>query len=137
MGNPSLTYEILLYLNSFYFGMFATCELGMMSLKAVSLPYPQQSLMRDTCVLFSLCLIETVRVVLGRKGTLSDHGWQVILSVFLTIPSGLGITYLLLYQFKLFRLEFILCALMLTLQTTELLFALLFVFTLCRPVSYD
>ncbi|XP_058824025.1 transmembrane protein 216-like [Topomyia yanbarensis] len=137
MGNPSLTYEILLYLNSFYFGMFAACELGMMSLKAVSLPYPQASLMRDTCVLISLCLIETVRVVLGRRGTLSDHGWQVILSVFLTIPSGLGISYLLLYQFKLFRLEFILCALMLTLQTTELLFALLFVFTLCRPVSYD
>lgn len=29
MVNSSLTYEILMYLNSFYFGMFAACELGM------------------------------------------------------------------------------------------------------------
>lgn len=28
MVNSSLTYEILMYLNSFYFGMFATCEIG-------------------------------------------------------------------------------------------------------------
>lgn len=28
MVNASLTYEILMYLNSFYFGMFAICEIG-------------------------------------------------------------------------------------------------------------
>jgi hypothetical protein len=28
MVDSSLTYEILMYLNHFYFGMFATCELG-------------------------------------------------------------------------------------------------------------
>lgn len=74
MGNPSLTYEILLYLNSFYFGMFAMCELGMITLKAVNLKYPEQILMRETCILLSLCLVETIRIILGRKGSLSDHG---------------------------------------------------------------
>lgn len=137
MGNPSLTYEILLYLNSFYFGMFAACELGMMTLKAVNLKYPEQILMRETCILLSLCLVETIRIILGRKGSLSDHGWQVILSVFLTIPCAVGVGYLLFYQLHRLRLEYILCALMLSLQATELLFAILFVFTLCRPTSYD
>lgn len=74
MGNPSLTYEILLYLNSFYFGMFAMCELGMITLKAVNLKYPEHILMRETCILLSLCLVETIRIILGRKGSLSDHG---------------------------------------------------------------
>ncbi|XP_065079558.1 transmembrane protein 216-like [Ochlerotatus camptorhynchus] len=137
MGNPSLTYEILLYLNSFYFGMFAMCELGMMTLKAVNLKYPEQILMRETCILLSLCLVETIRIILGRKGSLSDHGWQVILSVILTIPCAAGVGYLLFYQLHRLRLEYILCALMLSLQAAELLFAILFVFTLCRPTSYD
>lgn len=137
MGNPSLTYEILLYLNSFYFGMFATCELGMMTLKAVNLKYPEQILWRETIILLSLCLIETIRIILGRKGSLSDHGWQVIFSVFLTIPCAMGVAYLLFYQLHRLRLEYILCALMLSLQAAELLFAILFVFTLCRPTSYD
>lgn len=137
MGNPSLTYEILLYLNSFYFGMFAMCELGMMTLKAVNLKYPEQMLMQETCILLSLCLVETLRIVFGRKGSLSDHGWQVILSVFLTIPCAMGVSYLLFYQLHRLRLEYILCALMLSLQAAEILFAILFVFTLCRPTSYD
>lgn len=137
MGNPSLTYEILLYLNSFYFGMFAMCELGMHTLKAVNLKYPEQILMRETCILLALCLVETIRIILGRKGSLSDHGWQVILSVFLTIPCAMGVGYLLFYQLHRLRLEYILCALMLSLQAAELLFAILFVFTLCRPTRYD
>uniref|UniRef100_A0A182QZ91 Uncharacterized protein n=1 Tax=Anopheles farauti TaxID=69004 RepID=A0A182QZ91_9DIPT len=137
MGNPSLTYEILLYLNSFYFGMFATCELGMLTLKAVNLKYPDHILLREACILVALCLVETIRIILGRRGSLSDHGWQVILSVFLTIPCGMGVGYLLFYQLHRLRLEYILCALMLTLQASELFFAILFVFTLCRPPSYD
>ena len=64
-------------------------------------------------------------------------GWQVILSVFLTIPCGMGVGYLLFYQLHRLRLEYILCALMLSLQAAELFFAILFVFTLCRPPSYD
>uniref|UniRef100_A0A182K942 Uncharacterized protein n=1 Tax=Anopheles christyi TaxID=43041 RepID=A0A182K942_9DIPT len=137
MGNPSLTYEILLYLNSFYFGMFATCELGMLTLKAVNLKYPDHILLREACILVALCLVETIRIILGRRGSLSDHGWQVILSVFLTIPCGMGVGYLLFYQLHRLRLEYILCALMLSLQAAELLFAILFLFTLCRPPSYD
>uniref|UniRef100_A0A8W7PN72 Uncharacterized protein n=1 Tax=Anopheles coluzzii TaxID=1518534 RepID=A0A8W7PN72_ANOCL len=75
MGNPSLTYEILLYLNSFYFGMFATCELGMLTLKAVNLKYPDHILLREACILVALCLVETIRIILGRRGSLSDHDY--------------------------------------------------------------
>jgi transmembrane protein 216 len=137
MVNSSLTYEILLYLNSFYFGMFATCELGMGILKAVNLPYNSDVLTQETMILLSLCMLESVRIYLGRKGSLSDHGWQVISSVFLTIPCTLGVIFLIFYQTHKLRLEFILCGIMLTLQLSELMFAIIFVFTICRPERYD
>ncbi|CAO1390288.1 unnamed protein product [Diamesa hyperborea] len=137
MVNTSLTYEILMYLNSFYFGMFATCEIGMGTLKAVNLNYTQSELTQETLVLVFLCLLESVRIHLGKKGSLSDHGWQVIASVFLTIPCLLGVLFLLFEQSHILKLEYILCALMLILHITELLFAIMFVFTICRPPNYD
>lgn len=72
--NTSLTYEILMYLNSFYFGMFATCEIGMGTLKAVNLDYSKPVLIRESLVLLFLCLLESVRIYLGTKGSLSEHG---------------------------------------------------------------
>lgn len=81
MVNTSLTYEILMYLNSFYFGMFATCEIGMGTLKAVNLNYTQKELTQETLVLVFLCLLESVRIHLGKKGSLSDHGKNYSLSI--------------------------------------------------------
>lgn len=74
MVNPSLTYEILLYLNSFYFGMFAACEFGMGLLKAVNLAYAENKLALDAGLMILLFVIETLRIYLGRKGNLSEHG---------------------------------------------------------------
>lgn len=72
--NPSVAYEVLVYLNSFYFGMFACCELSMGLLKAINLTYTGSSLARDSSVLIILCLLETIRIVMGRKGPLADRG---------------------------------------------------------------
>lgn len=74
MFDPSLSYEVLIYLNSFYFGMFASCELGMGLLKAINLPYKEHKLAQETSILVLLVIVETVRIVLGRKGALSDRG---------------------------------------------------------------
>lgn len=144
-----------MYLNSFYFGMFATCEIGkflvplcyflsnsqhivgMGTLKAANLQYDQHNLVRDSCVLLATCLLESIRIHFGRKGSLSDHGWQVILSVFLTIPCAAGVIFLLLGQQHNLRLEIILCGLMVLLQFVELVFATLFLFSLCKQPTYD
>ena len=98
MVNSSLAYEILLYLNSFYFGMFACCELGMGVLKGewrssqkintknkaindcvqiqtgINLKYTQSQIQSDAWILVAILTVETIRVLLGRKGSLSEHG---------------------------------------------------------------
>lgn len=62
--------------------------------------------------------------------------WQVIVSVVLTLPCFLGMAYLGLKQHHILKLEAILCALMLGLQFTELVYAIRFAFSTCRPVTY-
>lgn len=137
MGNPSLAYEVLIYLNSFYFGMFACCELGMGLLKAINLAYTAQTLVKDSIILVGVCILETVRIKLGRCGTLAERDWQVILSVFLTFPCFMGVSYILILQAYKLRLEYLMCTLQLALYLTEVWYAIKFVFSLCRPVTYD
>lgn len=58
------------------------------------------------------------------------------MSVVLTVPCLLGIVYLLFMQQQRLKLEMILCALMLCLHLTELVYAIMFAFSTCRPVTY-
>lgn len=80
MVNASLTYEILLYINSFYFGLFATCELGTLILKSVLIIEKYEvnkdptKIGQDYCVLLGLFIVEAARLILGRKGSLSERG---------------------------------------------------------------
>lgn len=123
--NSSLIYEILLYLNSFYFSLFALCEYAMGIFKAVNLPYPAGTLLSEFLLLFFLCCTECVRIFLGRKGNLTERGIVVLVSVALTIPSMCGVLYFLLWQTYVLRLEVVLCAIQLTLQGLEVITALL------------
>lgn len=58
------------------------------------------------------------------------------MSVVLTVPSLFGVLFLLFLQTARLKLEMILCALMFGLQLTELVYAIIFAFSTCRPVTY-
>lgn len=78
MVNASLAYEILLYINSFYFGLFAACELGSLVLKSILIApkYGEGYALigRDYGVLLGLFVVEGARLILGRRGSLSERG---------------------------------------------------------------
>lgn len=118
-------YELLLYLNSFYFSMFAFCELGMGIFKVVNLPYPTGTVLSEFLLLLFLCCTEYVRLFLGRKGNLTERSLVLLVSEGLTVPSIFGVLYFLLWQTYVLRLEVVLCAIQLTLQGLELAVALL------------
>jgi transmembrane protein 216 len=123
--NSSLMFEMLLYLNSFYFGMFGLCEFGMGLFKVMNLPYPTGTVISEFLLLLFLCCNEFVRIFMGRKGNLTERGLPVLVSIGLTVPSILGVVYFLIWQTYVLRLEVVLCAIQLTLQGLELIFALL------------
>ncbi|XP_041985141.1 transmembrane protein 216-like [Aricia agestis] len=135
--NSSLAYEILLYLNSFYLGMFFVCEVAMGILKAINVSYPENSLMTEAGIFCAMCLVEVVRIFLGRRGNLASKKVPVFFSVLLTIPSAVGVCYFLIYQTYILRLEYIWCAVMLMFHALELTFAILFILTICKNQQYE
>ncbi|KAJ2941484.1 hypothetical protein O0L34_g14531 [Tuta absoluta] len=134
--NSSLAYEILMYLNSFYLGMFVVCEVAMGILKAINVSYPENALLTEGGIFLALCLVEVIRIFLGRKGNLVSKKIPVFFSVVLTIPSAVGVCYFLIYQTYILRLEYIWCAVMLMFHALEFGFALLFMFTVCKQQQY-
>lgn len=70
--NASLIFEVLLYLNSYYFGLFAVCEIGMNVVKAINLTLPNFE--TDFGVLLAVCVLELFRVILARRGNLTEKG---------------------------------------------------------------
>lgn len=132
--NSSLTYEILMYLNSFYFGMFAVCELGMGLFKATNLPSPNSgTTIIEFILLLFLITTEGGRIYLGRKGNLTERGLPIILGILLSIPSVLATLYFLFWQNYVLRLEMILCSIQLVLIVTELIISILCLFAIYRP----
>ncbi|CAG9118794.1 unnamed protein product [Plutella xylostella] len=135
--NSSLAYEILLYLNQFYLGMFFVCEVAMGILKAINVPYPENTLLTEAGIFFALCLTEVLRIFLGRRGNLASRKIPVFFSVLLTIPSAVGVCYFLIYQTYILRLEYIWCAVMLIFHGLEIIFAVFFMLTVCKNHQYS
>lgn len=68
----SLTFEVLLYVNSYYFGLFAVCEIGMNVVKYVNFPELHHFHI-DFMVLVAVCIIEILRIALGRHGNVTEN----------------------------------------------------------------
>jgi Predicted membrane protein len=47
---------------------------GMEALKFVNLQYTNDVLVRELIIVVALCILESVRIYLGKQGSLSDHG---------------------------------------------------------------
>lgn len=133
-ANSSLTYEILMYLNSFYFGMFAVCELGMGLFKAANLPSPGVSqTLTEFALLFFLIVTEAGRIYLGRRGNLTERGLPILIGIALTVPSSIATLYFLLWQYYVLRLELILCSIQLALLASEMIISILCLIAIYRP----
>ncbi|XP_065345090.1 transmembrane protein 216-like [Cloeon dipterum] len=108
MGS-SLTLQILLYLTSFYFGMFMLCEFGMLIFKGMHLPYPSSGLWIDGVLLVLLGVIESFRILEAQKANLTNMQGRMVVSLALCVPSALAVVYFAAWQNYVLRLELILC----------------------------
>lgn len=77
MINAPLTFEVLLYLNSYYFGLFSICEIGVNIVKEINLSLPNFG--TDFGILLAVCVLEVFRVLLARKGNLTEKGEKYLL----------------------------------------------------------
>lgn len=136
MVNSSLGYEILLYLNTYYYCFFAVAEVGVFIFKINHLPYPAGVLISEILILLLLTCTEASRIFVGRKGNLTEKIFSIVISIGLTVPSIIGVLYFLRWQTYVLRLEVILCGIQLILEGLELCFASLCLLRFCRAPLY-
>lgn len=158
--NTSLFYEVLLYLNSFYFGVFGVSEVGIALFKYVKIPYSKDAMLTEFSLLIFLCILEYCRIWLGRRGNFSDRGTgtiqnfpsaiqimiiimilvsaiPIILSTLLILPAAGIVMYFLIWQELILRFEYIILSVQLLLHATELVIAFLNIMPSSRKQVYD
>lgn len=131
-----LMFEVLMYLNSYYFGMFSMFEFSLICAKSVdeynqkNVAYTFNEFGTNMTVFVFLCLIEVFRTFLSRRDNAADKAVCVVLSLILTVPSAVGVLYFVLWQKKIFRLEHILGCIQLVLQATQVFFGIVSLLTI-------
>lgn len=128
MVQSSLPFEVLLYLNYYYFIVFAISECVLYIFKISHLPYSTDAIFIDGLIFKFYCTIQLSRIHAGRKGNLTGRNRYVIISLLLIIPCMIGILYFTLIQLKVLRLEVILCYIEVLMEIFELIFGM---FHLC------
>ncbi|XP_014782685.1 transmembrane protein 216 [Octopus bimaculoides] len=132
----SLSYQILLFLNQWYFGLFFILEIFIFIFKGETLPYAPGVLSLEVLLLFILLIIEQFRIFFGKKGNLTERINGVAMSIFLSLPSLSVTLYLTFWQSYVLQLEVILTAIEITFIGAEFIFGLLFIITFARAAPY-
>lgn len=124
-------FEVLMYLNSYYFGIFSIWEFitYMIKLALRNQTYHSDIIIRESLVYLLFCLTEIFRIYFGRKSDTSDKPVFMIISIILVFPSCGCVVYLLFEQICIIRLEKMLCGFQLVLLSCELFFGLIHLFT--------
>lgn len=128
----SLLFAILLYLNVFYFGLFASVEFFLLLFKAYNVSlYTSSSLINELFALTFLVVVESVRLMWGNEHFGSTvKGFdrklnEVFRILVLTVPSMYTVTYFTMWQTVVTKLDAALGGLMLLLQFLQFVSAFL------------
>ncbi|KAJ8315020.1 hypothetical protein KUTeg_007170 [Tegillarca granosa] len=128
----SLPYQVLLYINAWYFGFFFLCEILIFIFKGETLPYAENVLPAEVILVFILAGIEALRIFFAQKGNLTERIPGVVVSILLSIPAILGAIFLLLWQTYVLRIDVILAAIQLAFLGLELIFGIISIITFAR-----
>ncbi|KAL3278262.1 hypothetical protein HHI36_013599 [Cryptolaemus montrouzieri] len=136
MMNIPLTFEVILYLNSYYFGFFSVCEICMNLVKYINTNGDIERFETDFSILASVFVIEIFRVILAQRGNLTEKKWTVFLALLLTIPSAAGVIYLIFLQTEVLRFEYILCSIQLCMELLEIGTGIIVLSPICKTPQY-
>lgn len=125
MVQSSLLYEVLLYFHYYFFTLFVVVEFIVNIYKIIVFPFDHGILLTEISIYLFLVLLEYMRIFFGRKGNLTRRENSIVVSIIMTLPSALGVLYVLLWQSYVLRLEVILCSIQLLFQFLEFVCSIL------------
>lgn len=125
----ALMFEVLMYLNSYYFGIFAIWEVITYVFKVCKRESAYKGKTTDIIiecsVFFFFCIAEICRIYIGRKSDTSDKPFFIIFSLILVIPSTACTLFFLKGQICTIRLEDMLIDFQLVILSCEVFFGLI------------
>ncbi|XP_041354806.1 transmembrane protein 216-like [Gigantopelta aegis] len=124
-SKSSLPYQVILYLNGFYFAFFFIAEILIYIFKGETLPYATNALAAEVVLVFILAGVEALRLCMGGKGNLTENALSVISCLLFTLPALFGTLFILLWQTYVLRIEVILAAIQLAFIGLELIFSII------------
>merc|ERR1711976_1103046 len=125
----SLSYQLLLYLGTYYFGCYIVIETLLLIYKSIILPYKSITLFSEFLILGTMVIIEVCRMMSSWKGNLTESLSSIGISMLLFVPAVLSCVYVLVFQSYVLRLEVILSSIYLTIQGLQFVFGLVCVAT--------
>ncbi|KAI0236878.1 hypothetical protein LSAT2_012597 [Lamellibrachia satsuma] len=136
LTRSSLSYQVILYLNGWYFAFYFISEVLMFIYKSQVLPYPKGVFAAELLLLFVMAGLESIRLFFGKKGNLTERILSVVLCVVISIPAFLGAFYNLYWQTYVLRVEFIMSAIQLCFICLELIFSIISIIMFARAKPY-
>lgn len=121
-------FEVLMYLNSYYFGIFAVWEVITYVLKVIkqcAYDGKDYEIILECMTFVFFCITEVCRIYFGRKSDTSDKPVFIIISLLLVIPSIACTIFLLQWQISVIRLEIMLIGFQLVIVGCEVFFGVI------------
>jgi len=126
--DKQLTFEILLYLNVYFFGLYFGMELLFLVLKFIYVDN-YSNFLYDLFLLLVLGVVESARLYISQIEDLGRQLSVIFRILVLTLPSQYLVVYFTFYQSRLTQLDVVLGMIMLVTQFIQLVCA----FLTCLP----
>ncbi|KAM9376058.1 transmembrane protein 80-like [Pholidichthys leucotaenia] len=111
----SVPLQLLLQLTAVYFVFYFFFTLGLIIHKSLVLPYPDDALVCDVCLLFLLAALEFLHLFTGVKGNLTESERYILSSLILSGTAILLTIYFLVWQTYVMRVDVIISSILLVL----------------------
>ncbi|GJQ75200.1 hypothetical protein Trydic_g9802 [Trypoxylus dichotomus] len=131
-----LFFEVLLYLNCYYFGLFFVTETIMVLAKYFSAKFPTPNIDLDGGILCIIMLSEFTKLFMFRRMKETKPGLSNFLAISLTMISILGLLYVLIIQHPVLKMEYIVCGVMFVLMVTITVYGFLQFVPCCQKKLY-
>ncbi|KAK5638070.1 hypothetical protein RI129_012365 [Pyrocoelia pectoralis] len=133
--DPLLAFEVLIYLNVYFYPTFAVANVAMWAAKFTSSVFPTPNIERDGLIMGTMVSSELFKLLLFRKLRPKREGIAVAIAVIFTTISILCLLYVFINQEPVLKLEYGMDSIMMVLLITEMFYGA-FVFIPCcnKPV---
>jgi transmembrane protein 216 len=126
--HSSLIFQMLLYFHWYFMGLYNVAQVLFFIFKSHYFFYPSSYLLCDLLVLISTCLLEMIRLRIGKEGNLTEGQLHILMCLFLTVSATMGTVYVVVWQTYLLNIELILASITFVFHGLEFLYCVTLTF---------